>query len=658
MKRAVCSENDGLLLNRHLEEAPPHRSPLKDRPVAAKAPRLESMFRIRRIYDDLLPVDRTAIAQVQDILRKQFPLLSTEKVNNLPDQLTNPFKYRFRSILFVAEGIRGRVKGFALLQHVPDLRFCYLDFISAATYRTGGGIGGALYQRVREEAQSLHAVGLFFESLPDEPSLCKDPIILKQNGERLRFYERFGARPIINTAYETPVKPDGDCPPYLVFDNLGKTLNLDRDLTRKIVRAVLETHYGTICSPAYIEGVVRSFRDQPVRLREPKYVKGERTTEVKPIASLEKRIALVVSDVHAVHHVHERGYVESPVRVSAILKELEPTHLFEKVNIQHFSDKYIKEVHDHRFVEFLKKVCANVEPGESVYPYVFPIRNKTRPPKELPIRAGYYCIDTFTPLNENAYFAAKRAVDCALSAARKVLEGYRLAYALLRPPGHHAETGAFGGFCYFNSAAISAHYMSAFGKVAVLDIDYHHGNGTQDVFRRRSDVLTLSIHGHPHFAYPYFSGFDDERGEGPGLGFNVNYPLPEHVTGEQYRQSLAKALRRIARYKANVLIVALGLDTAKGDPTGTWSLLPKDFRSNGRMIGSLRLPTLVVQEGGYRIRTLGTNARYFFLGLWEGMHRFSDPFRKGALNNNKQESEKRGNHQPSRSQVPGSPSPV
>ena len=616
------------------------------------------MFRIRRIYDDLLPVDRHAIAQVQGILREQFPLLPKDKVNKLPDQLRNPFKYRFRSILFVAEGIKGRVKGFALLQHVPDLRFCYLDFISAATYRTGGGIGGALYQRVREEALSLDALGLFFECLPDDPNLCKDQRILKQNAQRLRFYERFGARPIINTAYETPVKLGGDCPPYLVFDNLGRNVNLDRDLTRKIVRAILETHYGSFCPPEYIERVVGSFNDQPVLLRQPKYVKGERRTEVKPVASLEKRIALVVSDVHIIHHVHEQGYVESPVRISAILKEIEPTGLFERMNIQHFSDKHIKDVHDGKYVEYLRRVSENVEPGESVYPYVFPIRNKTRPPKELPIRSGYYCIDTFTPLNEKAYFAAKRAVDCALTAARKIQEGYRLAYALVRPPGHHAEKQAFGGFCYLNSTAIAAHLLSALGKVAVLDIDYHYGNGTYDIFRHRSDVLTLSIHGHPHFAYPYFSGFEDERGDGVGAGFNVNYPLPEYLTGEQYRQTLAKALRRIARYRANVLVVALGLDTAKGDPTGTWSLVPKDFNINGRMIGSLRLPTLVVQEGGYRIRTLGTNARHFFVGLWEGMHRFADAVRMEANKNNMQKRDNSGSHRFSGNQVPGLPSPV
>ncbi|MCJ7594801.1 MAG: histone deacetylase family protein, partial [Desulfobacterales bacterium] len=442
--------------------------------------------------------------------------------------------------------------------------------------------------------------------------------VLKQNVARLRFYERYGALPIVKTAYETPLKPEYDCPPYLVYDNLGQTGGLPRQRAKQIVRAILERKYGDLCSPEYTTMVVNSFKDHPVALREPKYVKVETPVEVRPVGSVEKRIALVVSDMHNIHHIHEQGYVESPVRIGAILKEIEGTGLFERMKVQHFSDRYIKTVHDSKYVEYLKKVCANVEPGDSVYPYVFPIRNKTRPPKELPIRAGYYCIDTFTPLNENAYLAAKRAVDCALTAVQKFLGGDRYAYALIRPPGHHAESRAFGGFCYFNSAAIAAQYLSSFGKVAILDIDYHHGNGTQDVFYDRSDVLTLSIHGHPHFAYPYFSGFEDERGEGPGKGFNVNFPLPEHVTGEAYREALGKALRRVVRFKPPFLVIALGLDTAKGDPTGSWSLLPKDFNILGKMIGSLRLPTLVIQEGGYRIRSLGTNARNFFVGLWEG----------------------------------------
>jgi acetoin utilization deacetylase AcuC-like enzyme len=262
-----------------------------------------------------------------------------------------------------------------------------------------------------------------------------------------------------------------------------------------------------------------------------------------------------------------------------------------------------------------------LEPGVSLYPYVFPIRNKARPPKELPIRAGYYCIDTFTPITQNAYIAAKRAVDCGLTVADKILEGYRLGYALVRPPGHHAEQRAFGGFCYFNSAAIVAQYLSRYGRVAILDLDYHHGNGTQDIFYKRSDVVTISIHGHPHMAYPYFSGFEDEKGEGEGVGYNINVPLPEHVSPDHYKGIVAKMIRRIAHSNIHFLVLALGLDTAKGDPTGSWDMKPRDFRECGRIVGALRRPTVVIQEGGYRIRSLGVNARNFFVGLLEG----SDP---------------------------------
>src|SRR5690606_37525370 len=160
-----------------------------------------------------------------------------------------------------------------------------------------------------------------------------------------------------------------------------------------------------------------------------------------------------------------------------------------------------------------------------------------------------------------------------------------LGYALVRPPGHHAEKNLFGGVCYFNTAAITADYMSRHGRVAVLDIDYHHGNGTQYIFYNRSDVLTISIHGHPNFAYPYFSGFREEQGEGEGKGFNVNIPLPETITMDKYREALTRALNRITGLNCRFLSVALGLDTAKGDPTGTSPLVPRDFKVIGRMIG-------------------------------------------------------------------------
>jgi len=331
-------------------------------------------------------------------------------------------------------------------------------------------------------------------------------------------------------------------------------------------------------------------------------------------------IAFVVNEEHALHHVHDRGYVESPGRIAAILRGISQTGLFTKLVPRRFSDRIIKEVHDPRFVNYIKRMCAAAEPGRSIYPYVIPIRNAARPPRDLSLRAGYYAIDTFTPLNRNTYMAARGSVDCALTAARAILRGCRLAYALVRPPGHHAERRAFGGFCYFNSTAIAAHYLSAQGRVAVLDVDYHHGNGTQEIFYERSDVLTISIHGHPRFAYPYFTGFADERGCGAGIGYNLNLPLPERVTGDKYRQALARALKRLKRFDPHFLVVALGLDPARDDPTGSWSLQAVDFEANGRMIGSLQLPTLVVQEGGYRVRSLGTNARHFFLGLWHGFH--------------------------------------
>ncbi len=576
------------------------------------------MFRSRRIYDDVVPSNRSAIEQVQEILRAQFPLAPESEAAGLPEKLRNPLKYRFRSILFVADDGR-KVKGFALLLHAPDLKFSYLDFISAATTRTGGGIGGALYERVREEALALGSAGIFCECLPDDPALSPEPKVRAQNARRLAFYERYGARPIANTAYETPLTPGDDNPPYLVFDDLGQGKPLRRELAKGIVRAILERKYAQLCPRSYVDMVVGSFRDDPVQLREPRYVKAE---PIRPAAKIsdDKRVALVVNAEHQIHHVRERGYVESPVRIRSIRKQLDASGLFAEVGPRAWPDKVLEGVHDRDFVAYLKKICLEQEKDTPVYPYVFPIRNSTRPPKDLSVRAGYYCIDTFTPLSRNAWLAARRAVDCAMTAADEVLHGRRIAYSLVRPPGHHAERRSFGGFCYLNSSAVAANYLSRFGKVAILDIDYHHGNGQQDIFYERADVLTVSIHCHPRIAYPYFSGFAEETGRGSGEGFNVNYPLPESVDGPAWRETLAKALKRIQTFEPAFLVVALGLDTAKGDPTGSWSFTAKDFEENGKRIASLGLPTLVVQEGGYDSRVLGANARQFFTGLWDGLH--------------------------------------
>lgn len=576
------------------------------------------MFRIHRVFEVTTPTNRQLLSQVQAMLRVQFDSLSESDIAKLPSQLADPLKYRFRSILLVAENGDANVRGFAMLLHAPDLDFCYLDYICAGRGATGGGIGGALYERVREEAFNLGVVGLFFECLPDDPALSPNPAIRKQNIARLRFYERFGARPIANTAYETPLSENDTDPPYLVFDDLGQSDRpLRRDAAVKIIRAILERKYGNLCPPDYIDKVVRSVKDDPVRLREPRFrTQPDDAADRKP---RQRKIALIINDQHQIHHVKDRGYVQAPVRIKAITSELDKTQLFEKVAARKFGVDVIEQVHKPEFVRFLRHACANVPPGKSVYPYVFPMRNRARPPKELPLRAGYYCIDTFTPLNVNAYKAARRSVDCAMTGAECLLDGSRAAYALVRPPGHHAESEAFGGFCYFNSAAVAAHHLSRQGKVALLDIDYHHGNGSQDAFYFRKDVFTVSIHGHPRNTYPYFSGFEDEKGRGDGKGYNLNLPLPENIDGEHYRKVLTEALERIRKYKPQFLVVALGLDTAKGDPTGSFSLMTKDFRLNGRLIGALGLPTLIVQEGGYKTQTLGVNARNFFIGLQDGI---------------------------------------
>ncbi|HRX86516.1 MAG TPA: acetylpolyamine amidohydrolase [Phycisphaerae bacterium] len=573
------------------------------------------MIRIRRIFDDLLPYDRRQIAHVQEILREQFPAVRAADVDGLPEKLRNPIKYKFRSLLYVADDAQGNIRGFALLSHEPELRFWYLDYIASRPQRMGGGIGGALYAYIREEMVQAPSLGLFFECAPDDPQEVADKTVLNANAARLRFYERFGARPLINNEYTLPIEPDDTAMPFLVYDDLDTGRRPRRREIQAIVRAILELKYAHLCPPAYVQRVSASFTDDPVQLREFRYVKSVPLSANHGGPKVRPPIALVINDKHDIHHMRDRGYVEAPVRIRAILKEIERTGLFRTVEPREFPESHIRAVHDGDFVDYLKKACRGVPTGKSVYPYVFPIRNMARQPKEQSVLAGYYCIDTFTPINENAYLAAKRAVDCALTAATEILKGERLAYALVRPPGHHAERRSFGGFCYFSNSAVAAHFLAGHGRVAILDIDYHHGNGQENIFYERRDVLTVSIHGHPRFAYPYFSGFPEDRGDGEGEGFNVNYAMPEKVEGPRYRQTLREALSRIRRFSPNFLVVALGLDPAKGDPTGTWSLVAKDFEENGRMIGELRLPTLVVQEGGYRTRTLGVNARQFFVGL-------------------------------------------
>ncbi len=576
-------------------------------------------FSIRRVYDDFLPANQRAIDQIISITRRQIPDMKEEYFEVMRGLFRNPIYRKMRYIFFVVDDGRGDVKGFAQLSYATDLKFCFLDLMAMRRGNVGGGMGSALYERVREEAKYLHARGIFIECLTDDGRVFKDKEMLRQNRARLRFYEQYGVLPIANTSYEYHSRLHYDYPYFLLYDDLDTNLLPGNEELKKIISAILKRKYEPPYPKKDINMVLRSVKDDPIALRPPRYLKTEAEHLLKKIPD-DIKIVLICNEGHEIHHIRERGYVESPVRIKTILSELDKTDLFFKVMPKRFSEKWIHEVHNTDFVMYFKRVTMAMEPGRTLYPDVFPIRRMVKPPKKLLSRAGYYCIDVYSPLNRNSYLAARGAVNCALTAADEILEGTRIAYALVRPPGHHAAVDSLGGFCYFNSTAIAANYLSHYGKVAILDIDYHHGNGQQEIFYQRQSVLTVSIHADPDFEYPYFFGFKNEIGKGLGEGFNINYPLPRGVGGGLYLRALKKALRNIRAYAPDFLVIALGFDTARGDPTGTWKLNKNDFLAVGRMIGALCIPLTVVQEGGYNIRNLGINARYFFTGLWEGMY--------------------------------------
>jgi len=569
------------------------------------------LFRTRRIYDSRTQTNVSAIEQALAILRSHFAPMSSTGDIDLGGIVDNPRRHGYRHILLVAESRKREVIGAALVSIEERLRFAYLDYIASKRGTISGGVGTALYERVREEALAHETRGLFLECTPDTLSGGQQ----KQNKSRLRFYERFGARPIENTLFDEARSDNSSW--FLVYDSLGISRKLKQRFIRTVARAILERKNASTCSPEYVDRIVASFKDDPVQLREPHYVSEPSSPPLPKKISVDKRIPLIVNDKHQIHHVRDKGYEESPVRIGSILKTLLKSELFVETPPKHFPDKHVKAVHDEQYLGYLKRVCEDLS-GQAFYPEVFPIRNATRPPKPVAAQAGYFCIDTFTPLDKNAYLAARRAVDCALTASEHLLSGGRLSYALVRPPGHHAERAVFGGFCYLNSSAVAAHYLSEHSKVAILDIDYHHGNGQQDIFYDRRDVFTVSIHSSPELDYPYFSGFADEKGEGRGIGFDLNYPLKQGIDGESYRKTLKRALAEIKKFQPGYLVLALGFDTARGDPTGTWLLTQKDFAENGQLIGALDIPTVVVQEGGYRNRSLGSNASHFFRGLWKG----------------------------------------
>jgi len=240
-------------------------------------------------------------------------------------------------------------------------------------------------------------------------------------------------------------------------------------------------------------------------------------------------------------------------------------------------------------------------------------------PASRHLQLGAYLFDTATPIVAGTWGAARAAVDVALTAAQRVLGGAPLAYGLCRPPGHHAARGMFGGYCYFNNAAIVAEWLRRDGearRVAILDIDYHHGNGTQQLFWERGDVLYLSLHADPARAYPYFSGYASETGAGEGAGKTRNWPLPAFTRIDGYATALAEALAMVGAYAPDApLVISAGFDTFERDPIGDLGLRTPDYAEIGRLVGALGMPVIVLQEGGYAIDALGANALELLSGL-------------------------------------------
>lgn len=230
-------------------------------------------------------------------------------------------------------------------------------------------------------------------------------------------------------------------------------------------------------------------------------------------------------------------------------------------------------------------------------------------------RFGYYCSGTQTPFVDSYWDDAQRAAGCALEGADRLPAGADRVYVACRPPGHHAGPDFFGGYCYLNSTALSAERLSREGRVAVLDIDYHHGNGTQEIFYATDAALTVSIHADTRFAYPHFSGSSDENGTGAGAGHNVNLPVALEVTTKEWMDELGHALERISGWRADALVPAFGADTYKLDPVGALSLEIEDYRRIGERVSSLGIPVLAVQEGGYAIDALGRIVASLLAGL-------------------------------------------
>ncbi len=328
----------------------------------------------------------------------------------------------------------------------------------------------------------------------------------------------------------------------------------------------------------------------------------------------------VFSEKHALRNAKTELYggelvppFECPVRAEYVLAHLKKVELGKVIVADEFGLDPITRIHDPAFLDFLEQCWRDWQAegyrGEAI-PTVWPARGmQQRIPNHIGGRLGYYAMAGETAISNGTWEAARASVNVALTAQAVIKNGASEAFALCRPPGHHAAGDMFGGYCFINNAAVSAQAFIDQGasRVAILDVDFHHGNGTQAIFYNRSDVMFLSLHGDPKDAFPHFLGYQDETGSGAGEGFNVNYPMSPGTNYKTWESALDDACKKIANYSPDALVISLGVDTFEHDPISFFKLTSDDFKRYGATIGALKLPTLFIMEGGYAVDEIGLN---------------------------------------------------
>ncbi len=304
---------------------------------------------------------------------------------------------------------------------------------------------------------------------------------------------------------------------------------------------------------------------------------------------------------------------ECPERMTYVLDRINEVGLGEIISPTDHDIESIYRIHDRDFIEFLQNCWAEWTAagfaGEAIATCTPARGMQQRRPNHIDGKLGYYAMAMETSISEGTWEAARASANVALTAQAQLSKGKDAAFALCRPPGHHAAGDLFGGYCFINNAAISAQAFLDQGakRVAILDVDFHHGNGTQSIFYDRDDVLFTSLHGHPEDAFPHFLGYADETGGDKGESFNNNYPLRPNTPYDVWGEALEDGCKKINDYAPDALVVSLGVDTFEGDPISFFKLKSDDFKRYGAIIANLNLPTLFVMEGGYAVEEIGIN---------------------------------------------------